>query len=58
MGVPMDWQLLFLLWSVSSKMSRREQKVLKHLERMGWIGVGVMILIVSVMSVIALGGMF
>lgn len=58
MGVPMDWQLLFLLWSVSSKMSRREEKVLKHLKRMSWIGVGVMILLVSVMSVIALGGVF
>ena len=39
-------------------MSRREQKVLKHLERMEWIGVGVMILLVSVMSVIGLGGVF
>ena len=39
-------------------MSRREQKVLKHFERMSWIGVCVMIVLVSVMSVIALGGVF
>ena len=37
-------------------MSRREQKALKHLERMSWVGVGVMIFLVSVMSVITLGG--
>ena len=39
-------------------MSRREQKVLKHLQRMGWIGVGVMILLVSVMTIVAFGGVF
>lgn len=39
-------------------MSRHEQKVLKHLERMSWIGVGVMIVIVSVMSAITLVGVF
>jgi len=39
-------------------MSRREQKVLKHLERMSWIGVITMIVLVSAMSVIALGGVF
>lgn len=39
-------------------MSRREQKVLKHLQRMSWIGVGVMILLVCVMSMIALGCAF
>ena len=40
-------------------MSRREQETLKHFERMIWIGVGVMILLlVSVMSVIILGGVF
>ena len=39
-------------------MSRREQKVLTHLEHMSWIGVITMVVIVSVMSAIALGGVF
>ena len=39
-------------------MSRREQKALKHLERMSWIGIITMVLIVSVMSIITFGGVF
>ena len=39
-------------------MSRREQEALKHFERMSWIGVITMILIVSIMSIITLVGVF